>query len=1267
AQSPKFSARHQDTPTQHPVSPAQGPEFSARHQDTPTQLATQKKFTCPHCKVKLNKKNFKTHCKRKHSHHFATVSKDRFLACQCVDGKHGVFVVEKSFCGPSTPIHVIKNTWGPTQKIMCEVDQCRLNADFARRSGMLPFECHHIQSLLYCPHTDSQTMTLSHEALETMVKNKWFGEERKALLLHWQQDADAECVPLSEQLTVGGPPSKFHISVYEKKKTYYSRLGRVIVSYDTKQNSWHCPCSKPRQSCIHKAVAKWHLFVTKRELFLKVKSTEAQKPTPTQTTAHQNASGSEEDSPPDDRQIARMLNYLLTNKKLPADLPQTLIKQSRDGKTNDSFPKHLVPKETKCAECENTLCEQLITSTGKILTSTGVVEGISTYRKSCLNCGMIYRYQEWEEGIHNFDDHIILSLHLCLMVRNALQTHTAISKVIEIIETTEKVSFPNKERVLQAYLHFEALTNHDYTYSCVSCGYSPAVVVMDLHKKGVFNMPVSEIPSPPDNYNGHVDINNFWDAVATEIISRGLIPCGRKNPFVVPPSYHHWAPWIGPQTRRSNSVLNTEFEKMQSGKMQNDGENDNDDDEKITEERLTDELVNLKVEEVRALCKQCGVDHRGSKVDLVIRLSEKMSNRVTYNKVFEKVWGASGGWAVITCPCGVVYSVKFNLRAESPRDFVDLLLSWKHLPNISVYDYAKGLAVHANRRQPGIFDPFQGRLLDPSIENIKQASQGKVHVSMPWLKLPKMPADKDGHPLTGSSQHFALNDVFHQGNSKDQREVLRKLELVPELTGLINSQCVEQLFSGMRKNNYFLNLTTPSTHIFLQRNILHHYNVTRNQKMKKEYSKILPPDAALQYDSHGRVVIAHSPSAGMTVGSSDKEQEECQELVNDGSEQKPHGGFISLHTLSAYRTCWGQKLQDSQEQLLSQALDETKSSTEHLAMVNNIILTRFDFWSLGLQRDIDGMILNCCLKVIEKRVEKVFAADSHVISTWFPPLSINPMDHLPDDAVSLQWILLPVFVPGHWMLCILRPQIREIFFLDPLCGSGWRDESKTRLFRHISQSLSPGPWRELGVSDVQGLTKQGCSNNCGVFVLMYALYIVMGANCDFKEENMMQIRRWWCIILLQNFPMPSEEDRLQDRKRRREETRKQGLEVVPSKKLHLSESVSEASAEAETLPELGKWNREDCLLKDTFEAASWCDKRSFKGELSLPQVISMDHEAGLRAVELLYMSEDLDEEEIHDLREPFLFLFTVQADYEEFCVEMMDKRQLQVFCGFDLQ
>lgn len=92
-----------------------------------------------------------------------------------------------------------------------------------------------------------------------------------------------------------------------------------------------------------------------------------------------------------------------------------------------------------------------------------------------------------------------------------------------------------------------------------------------------------------------------------------------------------------------------------------------------------------------------------------------------------------GGWAVITCPCGVVYSVKFNIRAESPRDYADLLLSWKHVPNVTVYDYPRGLASHANHRSKKLFHPFEGRLLHPSEENIKKASENDLEVSLPWL------------------------------------------------------------------------------------------------------------------------------------------------------------------------------------------------------------------------------------------------------------------------------------------------------------------------------------------------------------------------------------------------------------------------------------------------------------------------------------------------------------------------------------------------------
>lgn len=218
-----------------------------------------------------------------------------------------------------------------------------------------------------------------------------------------------------------------------------------------------------------------------------------------------------------------------------------------------------------------------------------------------------------------------------------------------------------------------------------------------------------------------------------------------------------------------------------------------------------------------------------------------------------------GGWAVITCPCGVIYSIKCNLRAESPRDFADLLLSWQNFPNVCVYDYSRGLASHTNRRQPENppFRPFEGRLADHTPENIKLAADRLLKVSLPWLKHPKATPDTDGHPLTGSSQHFALTDVFHEGNSKDERDTLRRIGLVPELAGRINSQAAEQLFSGMRKNNYFLNMLTPSGHIFLQRNILHVYNTERNQKAKDNYAKVVGGELLLHLDCNGRMMLGN--------------------------------------------------------------------------------------------------------------------------------------------------------------------------------------------------------------------------------------------------------------------------------------------------------------------------------------------------------------------------------------------------------------------------
>lgn len=36
--------------------------------------------------------------------------------------------------------------------------------------------------------------------------------------------------------------------------------------------------------------------------------------------------------------------------------------------------------------------------------------------------------------------------------------------------------------------------------------------------------PVTSIEEPPEDFDGHVNAENFWELVSLEIISRGLVP-----------------------------------------------------------------------------------------------------------------------------------------------------------------------------------------------------------------------------------------------------------------------------------------------------------------------------------------------------------------------------------------------------------------------------------------------------------------------------------------------------------------------------------------------------------------------------------------------------------------------------------------------------------------------------------------------------------------------------------------------------------------------
>ena len=70
------------------------------------------------------------------------------------------------------------------------------------------------------------------------------------------------------------------------------------------------------------------------------------------------------------------------------------------------------------------------------------------------------------------------------------------------------------------------------------------------------------------------------------------------------------------------------------------------------------------------------------------------------------------------------------------------------------------------------------------------------------------------HPITGVSARYCLFDKLHEGNTKQEIEVLRRTEHVPELNGIINTESEEQLHNAMGRDRYFMNSMNAVRHIF---------------------------------------------------------------------------------------------------------------------------------------------------------------------------------------------------------------------------------------------------------------------------------------------------------------------------------------------------------------------------------------------------------------------------------------------------------------------
>ena len=142
----------------------------------------------------------------------------------------------------------------------------------------------------------------------------------------------------------------------------------------------------------------------------------------------------------------------------------------------------------------------------------------------------------------------------------------------------------------------------------------------------------------------------------------------------------------------------------------------------MTEERILETLSSEKFK-VKSVAKSCNIATKESKLDIFFKIKEVIhKNDAKFKNIFSKFWGHPGSCLSFSCPNDIVYYLKFLLRAESCRYYVDGLLSLKRQPKIVTVDMAHIVANHVNNtrkedngkygqadEEGRLFFPYEGR------------------------------------------------------------------------------------------------------------------------------------------------------------------------------------------------------------------------------------------------------------------------------------------------------------------------------------------------------------------------------------------------------------------------------------------------------------------------------------------------------------------------------------------------------------------------------
>ena len=254
------------------------------------------------------------------------------------------------------------------QKLFCESKSCRATGNAACRSGLLNYECIHLEAVKHVTNR-AYEVNLNNDSLSKLVSEHIISEDTKAQLQQLKNDARCNNTPLIVPWESQPRDSQRYLfmSVRDASVHNYSLTGRVLVTVDMENKLIRCNCCSGRRGCLHKAVTKWCL-AEKSLLFIENVHNDDNELQNSEHSETATALGESGDTNADD-QLKKLATYWLHEKHIPFDIPRELMQ------INFLPDMAVCAREGRCYFCEHDFISSRA-SDGYVITSNSLVRGI---------------------------------------------------------------------------------------------------------------------------------------------------------------------------------------------------------------------------------------------------------------------------------------------------------------------------------------------------------------------------------------------------------------------------------------------------------------------------------------------------------------------------------------------------------------------------------------------------------------------------------------------------------------------------------------------------------------------------------------------------------------------------------------------------------------------------------------------------------------------------------------------------------------------------